>query len=92
VLGEAPAVLAGLPDPDRVFLGGGGLGVLDAVLERLRPGGIVVATFAALDRAATAAGMLGSMVQLTVSRGVPIGPDGSMRLAAENPVFVCWGP
>jgi precorrin-6Y C5,15-methyltransferase (decarboxylating) len=95
VEGEAPAVLAGLPDPDRVFVGGGGLAVLDAVLARLRPGGRVVATFAALDRAVAAAARLGQLVQVAVSRGVPIGGgDGelSLRLAADNPVFVCWGP
>jgi precorrin-6Y C5,15-methyltransferase (decarboxylating) len=91
VEGEAPAVLAGLPDPDRAFVGGGGLDVLDAVLARLAPGGRVVAAFAALDRAASAAARLGHLVQIGVSRGRPL-PDGSVRLAAENPVFVAWGP
>ncbi|HEV7686810.1 MAG TPA: precorrin-6y C5,15-methyltransferase (decarboxylating) subunit CbiE, partial [Acidimicrobiia bacterium] len=90
--GEAPDVLAGLPDPDRVFLGGGGLNVLESVLDRLRPGGLVVATYVALDRAAAAATRLGSMVHVAVSRGVPLGGSGALRLAAENPVFVCWGP
>lgn len=92
VEGEAPAALAGLPDPDRAFVGGGGIPVLDAVLARLRPGGVVVATYAALDRAAEGAHRLGSLVQVSVSRGVPVGPEGALRLAAENPVFVCWGP
>jgi len=89
--GSAPAVLTGLPDPDRAFVGGGGLAVLDAVLDRLRPGGRVVATYAALDRAAVAADRLGSLVQVGAARGERL-PDGSWRLAAENPVFVCWGP
>ena len=92
VEGEAPAVLAGLPDPDRVFVGGGGLDVLESVMDRLRPGGLVVATYAALDRAAAAASRLGQLVQMAVSRGVPLGGSGALRLAAENPVFVCWGP
>jgi precorrin-6Y C5,15-methyltransferase (decarboxylating) len=92
VEGEAPAALAGLPDPDRVFVGGGGLAVLDAALARLRPAGTVVATFAALDRAAAATARLGHLVQVAVSRGVAIGPAGAVRLAADNPVFVCWGP
>jgi len=91
VLGDAPDVLADLPDPDRVFVGGGGLDVLDGALSRVRPGGRVVATFAALDRAAEAARRLGHLVQVAVSRGQPL-PDGGVRLAAENPVFVCWGP
>lgn len=91
VEGEAPAVLAGLPAPDRAFVGGGGLDVLDAVVARLAPGGRVVATFAALDRAAAAAQRLGHLVQLGVSRAAVL-PAGGIRLAAENPVFVAWGP
>ena len=91
VEGEAPGVLDGLPAPDRAFLGGGGLAVLDAVLDRLRPGGRVVATHAALDRAAAAAGRLGHLVQVAVSIGERL-PDGGLRLAAENPVFLTWGP
>lgn len=92
VHGEAPAVLADLPDPDRAFVGGGGIDVLDAVLARLRTGGRAVATFAAMDRALAAAERLGNIVQVSVSRGVAIGDDGALRLEAENPVFVAWGP
>jgi precorrin-6Y C5,15-methyltransferase (decarboxylating) len=91
VEGEAPGVLGGLPDPDRAFVGGGGLEVLDAVLARLRPGGRVVAAFAALDRAAAAVDRLGNVAQIGISRGRPL-PDGGVRLAAENPVFLVWGP
>ncbi|MCU1462720.1 MAG: cbiE [Acidimicrobiales bacterium] len=89
--GDAPGAFAGLPDPDRVFVGGGGIDVLDAVIGRLRPGGVVVATYAALDRAAAAAERLGSLVQVGVSHGSRL-PDGGWRLAADNPVFVAWGP
>lgn len=92
VEGAAPGALNDLPDPDRVFVGGGGIEVLDAVLSRLRPGGRVVATFASPGRASDAADRLGNMVQVSISRAVPVGPDGTIRLAAENPVFVCWGP
>ena len=91
VHGEAPAALAALPDPDRAFVGGGGMAVLDAVIARLRPGGRVVATFAALDRAAEAYRRLGRMSQVAVSRACPL-PGGGVRLVAENPVFVAWGP
>jgi precorrin-6Y C5,15-methyltransferase (decarboxylating) len=91
VHGAAPSALAGLPDPDRAFVGGGGLDVLDAVIARLRPGGQVVATFAAMDRAAAAADRLGQLVQMASGRGARL-PDGGWRLAAENPVFVVWGP
>jgi precorrin-6Y C5,15-methyltransferase (decarboxylating) len=91
VHGEAPSCLDALPDPDRAFVGGGGLSVLEAVLDRLRPGGRVVATFAAMDRAAAAADLLGDVTSVGVARGKRL-PDGGWRLAAENPVFVAWGP
>jgi precorrin-6Y C5,15-methyltransferase (decarboxylating) len=91
VHGSAPEVLAGRPDPDRVFVGGGGIGVLDAALDRLRPDGVVVANYALLDRAVIGWQRLGNIVELSVSRGVALGEDG-VRLAAENPVFICWGP
>ena len=91
VEGKAPDVLADLPDPDRAFVGGGGLDVLDAVLARMRPGGRVTATYAALDRAVAAYHRLGHLTQVSVSRGQPL-PGGGVRLEAENPVFVTWGP
>jgi precorrin-6B C5,15-methyltransferase / cobalt-precorrin-6B C5,C15-methyltransferase len=92
VRGSAPSALAALPDPDRVFIGGGGIEVLDAVLERLRPGGVVVANYALLDRAVLGWQRLGNVVEVAVARGVEVGASGGVRLAAENPVFVCWGP
>jgi precorrin-6Y C5,15-methyltransferase (decarboxylating) len=92
VEGRAPEALRNLPDPDRAFVGGGGLTVLDAALARLRPGGRVAATYASLQRAAGAAERLGHLVQVAVSRGARVGPDSGWRLNAENPVFVCWGP
>jgi len=90
IVGTAPAALADLPTPDRVFVGGGGLDVVDACWQRLRPGGILVATFVVLDRAVAAMQQLGSMVQIHVDRAVPIGGVG-MRLEPTNPTFVCWG-
>jgi precorrin-6Y C5,15-methyltransferase (decarboxylating) len=91
VEGDVPAALAELPDPHRVFVGGGGIDVLDAARARLRAGGRIVATFAALDRAASAADRLGHLTQVSIARGSRL-PDGSFRLASENPVFVAWGP
>ena len=90
VEGSAPDALAGLPAPDRVFVGGGGLDVLDAASGALRPGGRIVATFAAVDRAAQAHRRLGSLVQVAVNRAEVL-PDGGVRFAADNPVFVAWG-
>jgi precorrin-6Y C5,15-methyltransferase (decarboxylating) len=91
VTGEAPAALAALPDPDRAFVGGGGLEVLAGVLDRLAPGGRVVATYTAMDRAAAGAARLGNLVQVSVARGERLA-DGGLHLAAQHPVFVVWGP
>jgi len=91
VNGRAPDALSGLPSPERAFVGGGGLEVLDAVISALRPGGRVVATFSSLERAAAAADRLGNLVQIGVGRGEQA-PGRGWRLASRNPVFVVWGP
>jgi precorrin-6B C5,15-methyltransferase / cobalt-precorrin-6B C5,C15-methyltransferase len=94
VPGEAPAVLAGLPQPDAVFVGGGGPAVVTAVAA-VRPARIVV-PLAALDRigptraALRAAGYAVDGVQLAASRLAPL-PDGAVRLAATNPIVLLWG-
>lgn len=90
VAGAAPEALAGLPRPDRVFVGGGGLDVLDACLTAVAPGGRVVATFAAADRALAARERLGSLSQVSVDRAADL-PGGGVRFVADNPVFVAWG-
>jgi precorrin-6Y C5,15-methyltransferase (decarboxylating) len=87
----APEAFETLPDPDRVFVGGGGVAVLKAALARLRSGGRLVASFASLEHAAEAASVLGSLAQLSVARGCRL-PDGTFRLESENPVFLAWGP
>lgn len=91
VTGNAPDALADLPDPDRVFIGGGGLDVLDECLSRLAPEGVIVATYVLLDRALAAHARLGNMIQVRVDRCVPLGALG-VRMEPLNPVFVCWGP
>ncbi|MEM8707228.1 MAG: precorrin-6y C5,15-methyltransferase (decarboxylating) subunit CbiE [Actinomycetota bacterium] len=91
VEGDAPDVFADLPDPDRVFVGGGGIDVVRAAHARLRPSGILAATFATIDTAIDALRFLGDdshMVQIAVNRAVPIGPDHALRLEADNPVFL----
>ncbi|WP_405094213.1 precorrin-6y C5,15-methyltransferase (decarboxylating) subunit CbiE [Micromonospora sp. NBC_01392] len=94
VVGRAPAVLAGLPDPDAVFVGGGGTDVLAAVLAR-RPDRVVL-TLAALDRVAPAVALLRAAgyraggSQLSAARLADL-PGGSIRLAATNPVVVLTG-
>lgn len=94
VCGTAPDVLAGLPEPDAVFVGGGGGAVLDACLSR-RPAR-VVAAFAALERvgpalgALTAAGYRAAGTQVQANRIATL-PGGVHRLEATNPVYLVWG-
>jgi precorrin-6Y C5,15-methyltransferase (decarboxylating) len=96
--GRAPEVLAALPDPDRVLLGGGGrerAAVLVAVLERLRPGGVVVIPLATVEALAELrpllerAGCAVAVGQHQAWRGAPLA-DGT-RLAPLNPVLVLQG-
>ncbi|MGH3793864.1 MAG: precorrin-6y C5,15-methyltransferase (decarboxylating) subunit CbiE [Pseudonocardiaceae bacterium] len=93
VEGQAPAVLDGLPEPDAVFVGGGGPEVVRAVAKASPR---VVVTLAALDRlgpcraAMREAGHAVDGVQLAASRFAEL-PDGSVRLAATNPVLLLWG-
>lgn len=90
---SVPAALHGLPEPDAVFVGGGGLEAVRATAD-VAPR--VVVALAALDRVAPcrealrAAGHQVDGVALAASRLAGL-PDGSMRLAATNPVFLLWG-
>jgi len=94
VQGEMPACLEALPDPDRVFLGGGVRreGVLEEVTARLRPGGRIVAhtvLLGSLQRALDIleqAGWSPAVTQVQVARSRPL--SGDLRLEALNPVFV----
>ena len=91
--GQAPAVLSGLPEPDAVFVGGGGPDVVRAAAQASPR---VVVALAALDRlvpcraALRDAGHQVEGVQLAASRFTEL-PDGSVRLAATNPVLLLWG-
>jgi len=98
VEGRAPEALAALPDPDRVLLGGGGrerAAVLAVVLERLRPGGLVVIPLATVEALAELrpllerAGCAVAVAQHQAWRGAPLA-DGT-RLAPLNPVLVLSG-
>ncbi|MGP4049096.1 precorrin-6y C5,15-methyltransferase (decarboxylating) subunit CbiE [Streptomyces sp. 2A115] len=97
VHGAAPTVLSDLPDPDAVFIGGGGRelpGIVTACARRTRRS--VVVAMAALDRvpavrdALVTAGLDCEGVLLQSSRLAPL-PGDVTRLAATNPVFLLWG-
>jgi precorrin-6Y C5,15-methyltransferase (decarboxylating) len=98
VEGEAPEVLAALPDPDRVFVGGGGrelADILTAAAARLKPGGRMVVAATLLRSLETARQVLGreglrpEVVQVQVSRGRPLAGD--TYLTAANPVWLIAG-
>ena len=91
VHGAAPAVLVNLPEPDAVFVGGGGPEVVTAVAA-VRPQRLVVA-LATLERVAPTVEALDGYdvdtVLVQVQTLQPLG-DGH-RLAPTNPVFVVSG-
>ena len=99
VEGEAPDALADLPSPDSVFVGGSGgrlADILKCAAWCLRKGGRIVVNLASVERIGQAQACLESLgfeaeiTMVSASRGKPL-PDGTMRLAAENPVFIVVG-
>ncbi|MEV6155081.1 SAM-dependent methyltransferase [Nonomuraea sp. NPDC052129] len=89
--GQAPPALEPLPDPDAVFIGGGGADVIVACAAR-RPRTLVCAlktverVSAVLDRLREH-GYRAEGTQIIASK-LTIQPDGSHSLAAADPVFV----
>ena len=87
VHGRAPEVLAGLPVPDAVFIGGGATtpGLIDAVITALRGGGRIVANAVTLESEAVLLGLHqrlgGALVRLQVSRAGPVGGMTGWRAA-----------
>jgi precorrin-6Y C5,15-methyltransferase (decarboxylating) len=92
--GQAPPALEPLPDPDAIFVGGGGLEVIEACAARGPR--VLVAALASLERVTATLEILNHRgyhsegVQLQSSR-LAVLPDGTHRLAATNPVIVVWG-
>lgn len=94
VRGRAPGVLAELPRPDAVFVGGGGVDVVRGALEH-GPARIVV-SLAGVER-------VGEVLQSLEADGREVGgvlaqfsrmtalPNGTHRFAALNPVYLIWG-
>jgi precorrin-6Y C5,15-methyltransferase (decarboxylating) len=95
VHGTAPGALAGLPAPDRIFIGGSGsflTEILEACCQVLRPEGVMVVAIATLENLAElvawgqthAAEWTYRMLQIQVARSVPVGDF--TRFAPQNPV------
>lgn len=96
-LGQAPECLPALPDPQRVFIGGGlsgedGEDILGHVCLRLPPGGRVVASCVLLDTLCLCRRFFErhdwpvEISQIQASEGRELGGD--VHLAAMNPVFL----
>ena len=88
VVSSAPGALAPLPDPDAVFVGGGGPEVVAACAAR-RPERLVVA-LATLERVApTTSALAGYDVETVLLQASALAPLGNgHRLVPANPVFV----
>lgn len=79
VEGVAPAALAGLPEPDAIFIGGGGSedGVFEAAVAALKPGGRLVANAVTTEMEAVLlsahARLGGSLTRIDIARAAPVG-------------------
>lgn len=87
MIGVAPGALEGLPEPDAIFIGGGGseTGVFEAAMDALKPGGRLVANAVTLEMEAVLlaaqAKFGGSMIRLEVSRAGAVGAMSGWRPA-----------
>jgi precorrin-6Y C5,15-methyltransferase (decarboxylating) len=88
---SAPDALRALPDPDSVFVGGGGPAVVAACAER-RPRQLVAALATVEQVGPTAAAMHGYEVDSVLLQASGLQPLGNgSRLVPSNPVFVLSG-
>jgi precorrin-6Y C5,15-methyltransferase (decarboxylating) len=94
VLGEAPAVLRDLPDPDRVFVGGSGgklAEILRIVEQRVRTGGRAVVSLVTPESLGRAQNFVDrthlahEWLLLQVGRTVPIQSERDVRLSRFQP-------
>jgi precorrin-6Y C5,15-methyltransferase (decarboxylating) len=97
VHGTAPAVFAGLPAPDAIFVGGTGREVgrlLESAYQALRPGGRLVVNVATLETLsgtyATLKGLTGSVQAMLVSIARGTEQLETLRFEAVNPTFLLW--
>lgn len=95
--GTMPGVLSGLPDPDRIFIGGG-IGHDDSVIrsaaERLKAGGRMVVhaiLMGSIQRSRETFDSLGWQWQsMQLQASISDRLAGDIRLKAHNPVTIIW--
>ncbi|MBW4662752.1 MAG: precorrin-6y C5,15-methyltransferase (decarboxylating) subunit CbiE [Chroococcus sp. CMT-3BRIN-NPC107] len=94
IQGAAPDILANLPNPDRVFIGGSG-GNLTEILnqcDRISPQGVIVLAIATLEHLTIALSWLGDrdwnywLLQVQLSRSVPVAH--LTRFSPLNPIAI----
>jgi precorrin-6B C5,15-methyltransferase / cobalt-precorrin-6B C5,C15-methyltransferase len=95
IAGRAPEALAGLPDPDAVFIGGTGRhvgSILRAAFERLRPSGRIAVNVATIEALAEShrllRGLAGDVQLWNVSIARGIEQLDRVRFQAINPSFL----
>ena len=87
VEGRAPEILAGLSRPEKIFIGGGATapGVVEAALEALLPGGLLVVNGVTLETqsllVARHAALGGSLLQAQIARAEKLGGFNAFRPA-----------
>ncbi|MET0748840.1 MAG: precorrin-6y C5,15-methyltransferase (decarboxylating) subunit CbiE [Rhizobium sp.] len=95
VEGTAPGALAGLPQPDAIFIGGGGseAGVMEAAKAALRPGGRLVANAVTTEMEAVLlaehARNGGALTRIDIARAASIGAMHGWRPAMPVTQW-CW--
>ena len=99
IQGAAPAALAGLPSPDRVFIGGSGGSfreIMDYVYQKLAPGGRVVINAIVLETLVDAVAVMKEydfadidIAQVSVAKTVDLGRVHMFK--SHNPVFIISG-
>ncbi len=95
VYGEMPDCLSGLPEPDRIFIGGGtgrNSRIVKESSKRLKPGGKIVMHLVLLDslyrslKFFSTEGWPCTVSQIWISRAKELGGD--LHMKAFNPVFI----
>lgn len=93
ISGKSLEILGELPDPDRIFIGGGGQEIAEITSKafaRLSSGGILVATAVTLESRAALSTILideeREVVEINISRSQPLGKIHLLK--SENPIAI----